>query len=155
MQPHFVIVESRVYPELVDSMYYAAFSQLNQQGITTSRVTVPQLFDIPAAIRLINDASRQREKEQMVKEPSGFIVLGAHTSLDAKESYVCEVMRSVHDLSHYFGFEVGFGLVYENSMDFLKNSSKKLTFTAQLAVHSCLALFKLRQQLAHRQQQAA
>jgi hypothetical protein len=154
MQPHFVIIESRVYPEIMDSAYYSVVSQLNNNGISSSRITVPQLLDMPTFFRIVGSASRNNPQDnhsQNLKEPSCFLFLGVHTGNDTNPLCFSLTIQTINQISQSLGFEVGFGMIYEDSLDFFKTNRgiSKINFTTQLAVQSCLSMLKLKQQLSY------
>lgn len=68
-----LIVEARFYGDISDQLVTGATAVLEERGMESSRLPVPGVFEIPAAIRL---AIRSMEMETTSKRYDGVIALG-------------------------------------------------------------------------------
>ena len=51
-KPHLLIVEARFYGDLADELAAGAVGELDRAGCSYKKISVPGVFEIPAAIRM-------------------------------------------------------------------------------------------------------
>jgi 6,7-dimethyl-8-ribityllumazine synthase len=71
--PHILIVEARFYDDLADELARGAIAEIEAQGGTYERVSVPGVLEIPAAVKIGCDASRAGKLD---KPYDGYVTLG-------------------------------------------------------------------------------
>jgi len=71
--PHILIVEARFYDDLADELARGAIAEIEAQGGTYERVSVPGVLEIPAAVKIGCDASRAGKLD---KAYDGYVTLG-------------------------------------------------------------------------------
>eukprot|EP00435_Cladocopium_sp_Y103_P076428 s1_g167.t1 len=70
---HILIVEARFYEDLADELARGAIAEIEAQGGTYERVSVPGVLEIPAAVKVASDASRAGGLDQAY---DGYVTLG-------------------------------------------------------------------------------
>jgi len=71
--PHILIVEARFYDELADELARGAIAEIENNGGTYERVSVPGVLELPAAVKFAADASRAGGLD---KPFDGYVTLG-------------------------------------------------------------------------------
>ncbi len=71
--PHILIVEARFYKDLADELARGAIEEIETKGGTYERVSVPGVLEIPAAVKIATDASREGRLD---KPYEGYVTLG-------------------------------------------------------------------------------
>ncbi|HTI85717.1 MAG TPA: 6,7-dimethyl-8-ribityllumazine synthase [Alphaproteobacteria bacterium] len=107
---HVLIVEARFYEDIADELVKGAIRELDKQGATWERISVPGAFEIPAAIRFAADAAETPEG----KAPfHGFIALGCVIRGETSHyDYVCgESARALQDLAVRDRLAIGYGIL--------------------------------------------
>ena len=107
MQPHFLIIEARFYPEISDELAKGAIAELEARGATFERRAVPGVLEIPAALAMAATADT-------VPAPyDGYVLLGcvirgetSHYEIVANES-----ARAIMDMSVRHLMAVGNGIL--------------------------------------------
>lgn len=69
--PHLLIVDARFYEDISDELVKGAVRALDTAGATYDRVSVPGVFEIPAAVAMALEAMDEDGTEY-----DGFVVLG-------------------------------------------------------------------------------
>lgn len=72
-EAHVLIIEARFYEELADELARGAIAALEQRGATYSRVSVPGVLELPAAVKYALDAMAHGGVKKRI---DGFVVLG-------------------------------------------------------------------------------
>lgn len=145
-QPHVVLLESRRFPDITEQWYNVAVSALTQQGITSSRVTVPSSADLPVAFRMLLETTHHSENTNL-RVPDGYLVLGLNYKGDMAEENHHYVWESVLNLATNAGIPFSNVLVFEKEGDGLTNAATRYASKIQLAVQSLVNLMMLRHQL--------
>ena len=70
---HILIVEARFYEELADELARGAIAAIEARGATYTRVSVPGVLEIPAAVKFALDAMAHGGQ---IKRFDGFVTLG-------------------------------------------------------------------------------
>lgn len=72
-QAHVLIVEARFYDDLADELARGAIAAIEARGATYTRVAVPGVLEIPAAVKFALDAMAHGGQ---IKKFDGFVTLG-------------------------------------------------------------------------------
>jgi 6,7-dimethyl-8-ribityllumazine synthase len=72
-EAHILIIEARFYEDLADELARGAIAALEARGATYSRVSVPGVLEIPAAVKFALDAMAHGGQ---TKQIDGFVALG-------------------------------------------------------------------------------
>ena len=93
-----LIVEARFYEDITDELVKGATAVLEQNEYVYERISVPGVFEIPAAMRY---AIRSMEVRAASKRYAGFVTLGCVIRGETDHyDHVCrEASRSLMDLS--------------------------------------------------------
>ncbi len=145
-QPHVVILESRRFPDITEQWYNVAVGALTQQGITYSRVTVPNSVDLPIALRILLDAAHHSENAN-IRTPEGYLILGLNYKGDiAEENHYC-IWDTLLNLTTHAGVPSSSVVVFEKEGGDLNHAATRYVSKIQLAVQSLVNLMMLRHQL--------
>jgi len=118
--PHIVIVEARSYTEIADELYRGAALELEHHGIAHSRITVPNMLDLPIAVRTVIEATKNGSMVSTEwRKPDGYVVLGTllRAEIGCADLVYQEVLRSLTDLSCYYTIPISYGLVITNTVE--------------------------------------
>jgi len=109
-KPCVLIVEARFYEDIADEMAKGAIAVLDQAGLGHERMTVPGVFEIPAAIRF---AIRAMETHSASTDYAGFIALGAVIRGETDHyDHICrEASRALMDIAVHQSAALGFGIL--------------------------------------------
>jgi 6,7-dimethyl-8-ribityllumazine synthase len=72
-EAHVLIIEARFYEDLADELARGAVAAIEARGATYSRISVPGVLELPAAVRYALDAMAHGG---VTKRIDGFVVLG-------------------------------------------------------------------------------
>ena len=149
-KPHVLIVEARFYADIADELLKGAVQTLAEAGATHERVSVPGVFEIPAAIAMTIEA-------QGVSPPhrsfDGFLALGCIIRGETTHyEYVCsESARALRDLSCQHRIALGFGiLTVENGDQAWVRARVGEKNKGGDAARACLAMIELRRRFGLR-----
>ena len=114
--PHILVVEARFYEDIADQLAQGASAELERQGASFERVSVPGGFEIPAAIQM---GVRSMEFYAARRRFDGYIALGcvirgetSHYDIVANES-----ARAIMTLAIEKGLAVGNGILTVENRD--------------------------------------
>ena len=141
---HVLIVEARFYEAIADELVKGALRELEQQGATCERISVPGAFEIPGAIRFAADAARTPEGKLPFH---GFIALGCVIRGETSHyDYVCgESARALQDLVVQRGLAIGYGiLTVENEEQAWARAGLHRRDKGGDAAKACLAMINLK-----------
>lgn len=138
-QPHVMIVAARFYEDIAEELCRGAVAVLEAAGATHEKVTVPGVFEIPAAVAMAhyNDPSRF----------DGYIALGCVIRGETTHyDYVCnESARGLQDLATGQGLAIGYGiLTVENAAQAWARAAVDKKDKGADAARACLAMIELR-----------
>ncbi len=104
------IVEARFYSEIADELAKGAINIIKESGMDFERITVPGVFEIPAAINFVINAMKKKSTK---KNFEGFIALGAVIRGETDHyDHICrEASRSLMDISVQHSVPLGFGIL--------------------------------------------
>lgn len=145
-QSHVVILESRRFPDITEQWYNVAVSSLAQQGITSSRITVPSSADIPLALRILLDSVHHSNGLNM-RVPDGYLILGLSCNSDILEQNHHSVWDAVLNLTTQAGVPASNILVFERETSNVNQAATRYIPNLQLAIQSLVNLMMLRHQL--------
>ncbi|CAO4838364.1 MAG: 6,7-dimethyl-8-ribityllumazine synthase 1 [Holosporales bacterium] len=149
--PHVVIIESRFYPDIADELYRGAALQLEHHGIAHSRITVPGALELPAALRIVIEATKSGSMISTEwRKPDGYVILGAllRAEIGCADLVYQEVLRSLQDLACYYTLPVSYGLIIANTIEqSMSVASVQGGNKGGEAAQSCLSLMDLKRKL--------
>jgi 6,7-dimethyl-8-ribityllumazine synthase len=112
--PHLLIIDARFYEDISDELVKGAKQALEAAGATYDRVSVPGVFEIPAAVAMAIEAMDEEGTEY-----DGFVVLGCvirgettHYEVVANES-----ARAIMDLTVSEVIALGNGILTVENFD--------------------------------------
>jgi 6,7-dimethyl-8-ribityllumazine synthase len=139
---HVLIVESRFYTHISDELLKGAVQALEAAGCSYERIEVPGAFEVPAAIRIVSEATHG------VKQPfDGYVALGCVIRGETTHyDYVCgESARGLQELAIRHGLAIGYGiLTVENETQALARARVTEKNKGKDAVNACLAMIALK-----------
>ena len=140
--PHVMVVEARFYEDIADLMMASVVAELEAASATYESFRVPGTFELPGAIRMAIESSRQFDGYIAL----GCVIRGETTHYD----YVCqESARGLNDLVLERGIALGYGvLTTENREQAMARADRSRHDRGGAAARACLAMIDLRQRLA-------
>ena len=130
------LIEARFYSDIADELVIGAENVARDNGFSTSRIEVPGVFEIPAALnRMWNSGSY-----------SGVVALGCVIRGETDHyDHICrEVSRALMDLSVNQGVPMGFGvLTCENYEQAKVRASVKEREIGGRAALACIDMLKI------------
>ena len=141
--PHLLIVEARYYQDIADELLRGAVAEIESRGATCQTVTVPGVFEIPAAIRM---ALKSMDLVGVRRRFAGYLALGCVIRGETDHNkYVSEACVSgLVDLSTRFTLALGFGVLtcdtHAQAMERAAVNQKNKGAEAARAVFSMLEL---------------
>ncbi len=140
-----LIVEARFYEDISDQLVEGATAVLDEWGVASSRLWVPGVFEIPAAIRL---AVRSMEVDGKSERYDGFVALGC--VIRGETDHYDHICREASNASMRLAVDhclaLGFGVLtcgtYEQARVRAAIDEKNKGAEAALA---CLRMMELRQ----------
>lgn len=142
-----LIVESPYYKDIADELAKGVIAELDQAGVAYDRISVPGVFEIPAAVRF---AIRAMELKSASKRYAGFITLGCVIRGETDHyDHICrEASRSLMEISTNYCIAHGFGVLtcetYDQAWERASVDKKNKGKDAALA---CLRMIELKEQL--------
>ncbi len=108
--PHILVVEARFYEDIADELVKGASAELERQGASFERVSVPGGFEIPAAIQM---GVRSMEFYAGRRRFDGYVALGCVIRGETSHyEYVCrESARKLQDLACKYVLALGYGIL--------------------------------------------
>lgn len=147
--PHLMIVEARFYATIADALLAGAVAEIERQGATFERFSVPGAFEIPTAIRAGFEAGRAGTRRPF----DGFVALGCVIRGETSHfDYVAgESARGLMELSVRHGLAIGYGiLTVENEAQALARARVDRRNKGGEAAKACLEMVALRARLLAR-----
>lgn len=141
-----LIVESPYYADVADELAKGVIAELDKAGVAYDRISVPGVFEIPAAVRF---AIRSMEVKSASTRYAGFITLGCVIRGETDHyDHICrEASRALMDMSTHYSVAHGFGVLtcetHEQAMERARVDRKNKGKDAALA---CLRMMELKEQ---------
>lgn len=143
---HILIVEARFYDDLADELARGAIAAIEARGATYTRVSVPGVLEIPAAIKFAIDAMAHGGQ---TKRFDGFVALGCvirgettHYDIVSNES-----ARALMDLAVSRSLALGNGIqTVENSAQAWARARVDEKNKGGGAADACLDMIDLKRQ---------
>lgn len=143
--PHVLIIDARFYEDLADALYEGAVEVLERAGARYTRVSVPGVLEIPAALAMALSAM-----ENGAADFDGFVLLGCvirgettHYDIVANES-----ARAIMELAIDAALPLGNGiLTVENGEQAWARADKARKNKGGAAASAALDMIKVRDQL--------
>jgi 6,7-dimethyl-8-ribityllumazine synthase len=116
VNPHILIIESRAYPEISDALAKSAVQVLIENDCTYDRITVPGVFEIPAAIKYAVKAMQIFDGEGRYH---GFVALGCVVRGESGgyRQVREESIRGLRELAGEYSLAIGNGIVIAGDLD--------------------------------------
>lgn len=133
-----LIVDAAYYQDIADHLFSGAADALKTEGYTWERLSVPGVFEVPAAIA---HAAKSRENF------AGYIALGCviRGQTDHYDHVCRESSRACMELSVQSGLAVGFGmLTCENMEQALERADVNQRNKGREAAQACLSLVEIK-----------
>ncbi|MBL4875401.1 MAG: 6,7-dimethyl-8-ribityllumazine synthase [Cohaesibacteraceae bacterium] len=112
--PHYLIVDARFYEDYADELYRGAIAEFDKIGATYSRVSVPGVLEIPAAISMALAAGEEGGTIYDGFVALGVVIRGETTHYDI----VCnESARALMDLAIDACIALGNGIQTVENVD--------------------------------------
>jgi 6,7-dimethyl-8-ribityllumazine synthase len=145
--PKILVVEARFYEDIADQLVEGAGAVLDDAGIEYDRLSVPGVFEVPAAMRFV---IRSMEIGSESARYAGFVALGCviRGETDHYEHICREASRALMDLSITFSVAMGFGILtcdtYEQALARASVDGKN---KGADAAHACLRMMDIKKSL--------
>jgi 6,7-dimethyl-8-ribityllumazine synthase len=143
-QPHILVIEARFYEDIADALYEGARAELDQAGVVHERVSVPGVFEVPAAIRM---AVRSMDFFAGRRRFDGYVALGCVIRGETTHyDYVCsESARKLQDLACQHTLALGYGiLTCENKEQAWVRAAVDQKNKGKDAAQACLAMLDVK-----------
>lgn len=137
MQKNILLVEARFYADLADELSLGAIEILKENGFSYEKISVPGVFEIPAAI---NFASKN---DYLGYIALGCVIRGETTHYD----YVCnESARGLTNLALQKNLAIGYGIITCEDFDqaWVRASREKKNKGRDAAI-ACVEMIKLKE----------
>jgi len=144
--PHIMVVEARFYEDIADELVKGAIAELEKDGVSYVRVSVPGALEIPAAIRY---AIRSMDFFTARRRFDGYVALGCVIRGETTHyDIVCnESARGLQDLALQYTLAVGNGiLTVENREQAWARASTQHKNKGGVAARACLDMIELKRQ---------
>ena len=142
-----LIVEARFYDHINDGLLAGATAALDAAGFDHERITVPGIYEIPAALRLVLAAQAQGTIRSRY---AGYVTLGCAIQGETDHyDFICaECMRGLSDLSVANQLALGNGVltVHNEAQALARSDPARKNFGGQ-AARACLRMIALKQEL--------
>jgi len=145
-KPHLLIVEARFYDDLAEELAAGAVAELDRAGCSYKKVSVPGVFEIPAAIRM---AIRSLDFYSGSRRFDGYIALGSVIRGETTHyDYICaESARKLQDLACEYALALGYGiLTCESEEQAWERASRDKKDKGGDAARACLAMIDIKRQ---------
>ena len=142
-----LIIEARFYDHINDGLLAGATAALEAAGMNVERITVPGIFEIPAALRLVLASQAQGTIRSRYV---GYVTLGCAIQGETDHyDFICaECMRGLADLAidHQLALGNGVLTVHNEAQALARSEPARKNFGGQ-AARACLRMIALKQEL--------
>lgn len=143
--PHFLIVESRYYPDITDELVKGAVNLLSKKECTYERIVVPGCLEIPAAVKYAIKAMQLYNGEDRFH---GFITLGC--VIRGETSHYDHVaggaMDMLGELTKEYSLALGNGiLTVENKKQAMERAAVDKGNKGGFAAQTCIEMLNLKE----------
>lgn len=142
-----LIIEARFYDHIADGLLAGARAVLDGAGQAHELLTVPGIFEIPAALKLVLTAAEQGNESARY---DGFVTLGCaiRGESDHYHHVGAECMRGIADLSIAYDLALGNGvLTVHNESQALHRADPVRKNLGGQAARACLRMMALKRDL--------
>ena len=110
--PHLLVLDARFYEDVADDLVRGALAELDRTGATHQRVSVPGVFELPAAIRLAI-ANMEAPDGASHSNYDGFVALGCVIQGETEhfQHIGREGIRGLNDLALQYAVAIGNGIL--------------------------------------------
>lgn len=140
--PHILVIEARFYESISDQLAEGALAELERQGATYERFTVPGALEIPAAIAMAANNT--------IRHFDGYVALGCVIRGETThyETVCNESARGLQELALSQTLAIGNGiLTVENTAQAFARASVKEMDKGGAAARACIVMVNLKRQL--------
>ena len=142
-----LIIEARFYDHIADGLLAGARAVLDQAGVEHTLLTVPGIFEIPAALKLVLTAAEQGNDAARY---DGFVTLGCaiRGESDHYHHVGSECMRGIADLSIAYDLALGNGVltVHDEAQALNRSDPARKNLGGQ-AARACLRMMAVKRDL--------
>jgi 6,7-dimethyl-8-ribityllumazine synthase len=140
-----LIVQSVFYEKISEMLLKGATKEITQSGNTYEVITVPGVFEIPAAIAIAKD--KKQRLFTSYNRYDGFVALGCVIRGQTSHSdYVCnESARGLSELALKEKLAIGYGiLTVENEAQALERADSNKKDKGGFAAYTCIQMMALK-----------
>jgi 6,7-dimethyl-8-ribityllumazine synthase len=141
MTKHILIVDARFYKDLADELVKGASAELDAQGATCDRISLPGVFELAPAIGFAMESGKY----------DGYIALGVVVRGETSHyDYVCgENARGLTNLAIDHGAAIGYGVLTVENQDqaWVRAGVDKKNKGKDAAI-ACMEMINLKEQFA-------
>jgi 6,7-dimethyl-8-ribityllumazine synthase len=141
-----LIIEARFYDHIADGLLSGAKQALEAKA-TCDVLTLPGIFEIPAALKLVLTAAEQGNQDSRY---DGYVVLGCaiRGETDHYHHVSSECFRGVADLSMAYDLALGNGVltVHDEAQALNRSDPQRKNMGGQ-AARACLRMMELKRKL--------
>ncbi len=142
-----LIIEARFYDHIADGLLKGAREALDKAGVEHNLLTVPGIFELPAALKLVLTAAEQGNDAARY---DGFVTLGCaiRGETDHYHHVGTECMRGIADLSMAYDLALGNGVltVHNEAQALARSEPARKNFGGQ-AGRACLRMMAVKREL--------
>jgi len=142
-----LIIEARFYDHINDGLLAGATAALEAAGVAFERITVPGIYEIPAALKL---ALTSQAQGTIRSRYAGYITLGCAIKGETDHyDFICaECMRGLNELAMANNLALGNGVLTVRNEDqaLVRCDPARKNFGGQ-AARACLRMIALKQEL--------
>lgn len=145
--PRVLIIEARFYDHLADMLLEGATKALDAAGVAWDKITVPGIYEIPAALQMVVTA---QEQGTCLQRYDGYVTLGTAIRGESEHfHHVCtESMRGQNDLAMTYRLALGNGvLTVHDEAQALNRADPTRKNIGGLAARACLRMMELKREL--------
>lgn len=146
-KPRVLILEARFYDHLADMLLAGATTALDEAGVAYDIITVPGVYELPAALQLVLSAQEQGCAPQRY---DGYVTLGTAIRGESDHyDHVCNhAMGGLGDLAVQYRAALGNGvLTVHDEAQALKRADVTRKNLGGMAAKACLRMLELKREL--------
>ena len=144
-----LIVEGHFYKDIADQLAEGMIAEIQNAGFLYERISVPGVFEVPAAISMAVNRPLATDKKSYV----GYIASGCVIKGETDHyNYICqEVTRGIMKIGLDYGVPIGFGiLTCKNREQAIERALVEKKNKGGDAAKACLRLIELAQKFGKR-----
>lgn len=147
MKARVLIIEARFYDHIADMLLDGAVKALEAEGVAWDKITVPGIYEIPAALEMMVAA---QDKGTIDARYDGYVTLGTaiRGESDHYHHVSAECMRGQTELSMKYRLALGSGVltVHDEAQALARADATRKDLGGQ-AARACLRMMDLKREL--------